>query len=122
MIDGLEVPTRGVHDQGALMHHKYIVRDGADVWTGSTNWTDDAFSVRRTRSCACRRRRSPRLCRNFEQLWSKGGSSRAAAGPVVDARRRRRRAAVFSPHGPSLAHRAAERIAAAEHACGSCPR
>ena len=26
-IDGLEVPTRGVHDQGALMHHKYVVRD-----------------------------------------------------------------------------------------------
>ncbi len=43
-IDGLEVPTKGVHDQGALMHHKYAVRDGADVWTGSTNWTDDAFS------------------------------------------------------------------------------
>ena len=28
-IEGLEVPTRGVHDQGALMHHKYVVRDAA---------------------------------------------------------------------------------------------
>ena len=44
VIDGLDVPTRGVYEQGALMHHKYIVRDDANVWTGSTNWTDDAFT------------------------------------------------------------------------------
>jgi phosphatidylserine/phosphatidylglycerophosphate/cardiolipin synthase-like enzyme len=43
-IDGLEVPTRGVRDENALMHHKFVVRDGEAVWTGSTNWTDDAFS------------------------------------------------------------------------------
>ena len=41
-IDGLDVPTKGVLDQGALMHHKYVVRDGTAVWTGSTNWTSDA--------------------------------------------------------------------------------
>ena len=35
VVDGLEVPTHGVHDKGALMHHKYVVRDGATVWTGS---------------------------------------------------------------------------------------
>jgi phosphatidylserine/phosphatidylglycerophosphate/cardiolipin synthase-like enzyme len=32
-----------------LMHHKYIVRDGgtpaAAVWTGSTNWTDDSWTL-----------------------------------------------------------------------------
>jgi phosphatidylserine/phosphatidylglycerophosphate/cardiolipin synthase-like enzyme len=32
-----------------LMHHKYIVRDAGEptaaVWTGSTNWTDDAWSL-----------------------------------------------------------------------------
>ena len=24
------------------MHHKFAVRDGSSVWTGSTNWTDDS--------------------------------------------------------------------------------
>ena len=101
-IEGLEVPTRGVHDQGALMHHKYVVRDAADVWTGSTNWTDDAFSREYTR--------------NFEQLWAKGRlessggeGSNATLGRGVEVR------PVFSPRGPSLAHLAAERIASADH-------
>jgi phosphatidylserine/phosphatidylglycerophosphate/cardiolipin synthase-like enzyme len=26
------------------MHHKYVVRDRAAVWTGSTNWTDDSWT------------------------------------------------------------------------------
>jgi phosphatidylserine/phosphatidylglycerophosphate/cardiolipin synthase-like enzyme len=34
-------PVAGVPD---LMHHKYVIRDGEAVWTGSTNWTDDAWS------------------------------------------------------------------------------
>ena len=25
------------------MHHKYLVRDGQTVWTGSTNWTLDSW-------------------------------------------------------------------------------
>jgi len=33
-------PIAGVPD---LMHHKYVVRDGDAVWTGSMNWTDDSF-------------------------------------------------------------------------------
>jgi phosphatidylserine/phosphatidylglycerophosphate/cardiolipin synthase-like enzyme len=34
-------PIAGVPD---LMHHKYVIRDGAAVWTGSMNWTDDSWS------------------------------------------------------------------------------
>ena len=26
------------------MHHKYVIRDGDAVWTGSLNWTDDSWS------------------------------------------------------------------------------
>ena len=26
------------------MHHKYVVRDAASVWSGSTNWTADSWT------------------------------------------------------------------------------
>jgi phosphatidylserine/phosphatidylglycerophosphate/cardiolipin synthase-like enzyme len=38
-IDARPVP--GVPD---LMHHKYVVRDRAAVWTGSANWTTDSWT------------------------------------------------------------------------------
>ena len=116
-IDGLEVPTKGVHDQGALMHHKYVVRDGAAVWTGSTNWTDDAFSREEN---AIVRVSSPDVAasytRNFEQLWTKGRlESSGGEGVSVTLGRGVDVQPLFSPRGPSLAHRTAERIAAAHH-------
>lgn len=43
-VASLELPLRAVSDDGGLMHHKYIVRDGHSLLTGSTNWTDDSFS------------------------------------------------------------------------------
>jgi phosphatidylserine/phosphatidylglycerophosphate/cardiolipin synthase-like enzyme len=38
-VDGK--PIAGIPD---LMHHKYVIRDGASVWTGSLNWTNDSWS------------------------------------------------------------------------------
>jgi phosphatidylserine/phosphatidylglycerophosphate/cardiolipin synthase-like enzyme len=116
-IEGLEVPTRAVHDQGALMHHKYLVRDGTDVWTGSTNWTDDAFSREEN---VIVRVSSPELARsytrNFEQLWSKERIEPSGGeGPIAALGRGAEAQALFAPRGPSLAHRIAERIAAADH-------
>lgn len=116
-IEGLGVPTRGVRDQGALMHHKYLVRDGADVWTGSTNWTDDAFSRQEN---VIVRVSSPEVARsytqNFEQLWAKQRiESSGGEGPSATLGRGVEVQTLFSPRGPSLAHAAAERVAAAEH-------
>jgi phosphatidylserine/phosphatidylglycerophosphate/cardiolipin synthase-like enzyme len=115
-IDGLEVPTRGISDRGALMHHKYVVRDGIDVWTGSTNWTDDAFT--REENVVVRVSSAPvaaSYAHNFEQLWSKerieasgGRGSNVTIGRGVEAE------PFFSPKGPSLAHIVAERVAAAD--------
>jgi phosphatidylserine/phosphatidylglycerophosphate/cardiolipin synthase-like enzyme len=116
-IDGLEVPTRGVRDQGALMHHKYLVRDGAHVWTGSTNWTDDAFSREEN---VIVRVSSPEVARsytrNFEQLWAKERiESSGGEGPSETLGRGVEVQSLFAPRGPSLAHRIAERVAAADH-------
>jgi phosphatidylserine/phosphatidylglycerophosphate/cardiolipin synthase-like enzyme len=115
VIDGLEVPTKGIHDQGSLMHHKYVVRDAAAVWTGSTNWTDDAFtreenSLIRVASAEI----AAAYSENFTQLWEHGNIERSGgAGSVVSLGAGITAQPLFSPRGPSLAHRAAERIAAA---------
>ena len=115
VIDGLEVPTRGVYDEGALMHHKYVVRDARAVWTGSTNWTDDAFTREEN---VLLRVSSPPIAAaygaNFEQLWSHGHLERSGgSGDLADLGNGFTAQPFFSPRGPSLAHRIAERIGAA---------
>jgi len=55
-----------------LMHSKYIVRDRQSVWTGSTNMTDDAFTLMENNVVEVD---SPQLAsyyaQNFEELWEK---------------------------------------------------
>ena len=98
------------------MHNKFVVllekgRPSA-VWTGSTNWTDDAFSREEN---AIVRVSSPDVAasytRNFEQLWAKGRlESSGGEGPSVTLGRGVDVRPFFSPRGPSLAHVTAERI------------
>ena len=67
---GVQVrPVPGVPD---LMHHKYVVRDGASVLTGSTNWTNDSwnreenvmFTVESGEMAAA-------YAQNFDGLWAR---------------------------------------------------
>src|ERR671936_1350460 len=44
LIASLGVPERAVAGVPDLMHHKFVLRDGETLWTGSTNWTDDSWS------------------------------------------------------------------------------
>src|SRR3954453_2927668 len=43
LLEQLGVPLAPIPGWRDLMHHKYVVRDGAAVWTGSTNWTLDSW-------------------------------------------------------------------------------
>jgi phosphatidylserine/phosphatidylglycerophosphate/cardiolipin synthase-like enzyme len=55
-----------------LMHSKFVVRDRRSVWTGSTNLTDDAFTLMENNILEID---SPALAdsyaQDFEQLWEK---------------------------------------------------
>ncbi len=81
LIASLGVPSRAIAGVPDLMHHKYVVRDGDSVLTGSTNWTDDSW-IRQENLIATVR--SPELAaayaRNFDELW--GGEAVAETGDV----------------------------------------
>jgi phosphatidylserine/phosphatidylglycerophosphate/cardiolipin synthase-like enzyme len=70
-LAALPVPTRAIAGIPDLMHHKYVVRDGTDVFTGSTNWTDDSWTRQENVIATVA---SPQLAHaftlDFEQLWS----------------------------------------------------
>jgi phosphatidylserine/phosphatidylglycerophosphate/cardiolipin synthase-like enzyme len=73
LIASFGVPERAIAGVPDLMHHKYVIRDGESVWTGSMNWTDDSFS-RQENVIALTT--SPELAAaytsDFEQLWTTG--------------------------------------------------
>ena len=111
-IESLPVPTRGVAGIPDLMHHKYVVRDGDAVWTGSTNWTDDSWS--RQENVVVTIESQPiayAYSLTFDQLWESGRVAHSGADPrseTVDGARVR---AWFCPeHGEALSHRVAKHI------------
>jgi phosphatidylserine/phosphatidylglycerophosphate/cardiolipin synthase-like enzyme len=113
-IEALPVPTRGIAGVPDLMHHKYVIRDGTDVWSGSTNWTDASWT--RQENVIVRVLAAPALARafalNMDELWERGtveGTGRVEPRPVtVDGVEIR---AWFCPeYGPALSHRVAKHI------------
>src|SRR5438132_11981855 len=70
-VQSLGYPWRRIAGM-KLMHNKFIVRDGQSVWTGSTNMTDDAFTLMENNIVTID---SAPLAANyaeeFEQLWEK---------------------------------------------------
>ena len=44
ILETLGVPIKPVPGERDLMHHKFVIRDGRDVWTGSLNWTLDSWT------------------------------------------------------------------------------
>jgi phosphatidylserine/phosphatidylglycerophosphate/cardiolipin synthase-like enzyme len=82
-IERLPIQTRGVAGIPDLMHHKFVVRDARDVWTGSTNWTDDSWT--RQENVVVRALDAPELAAafsiTFEQLWGSGVVAGTGAQP-----------------------------------------
>jgi phosphatidylserine/phosphatidylglycerophosphate/cardiolipin synthase-like enzyme len=115
-ITALGLPSRAIAGVPDLMHHKYVVRDGSAVWTGSLNWTNDSWTRQEN---VVVRAVSPKLAYafslDFEQLWSTGvveGSGRVDPRPVeIDGNAVR---PWFTPdHGHDLSQRIAKQLARA---------
>jgi phosphatidylserine/phosphatidylglycerophosphate/cardiolipin synthase-like enzyme len=113
-IAALPAETRAIAGVPDLMHHKYVVRDGNAVWTGSLNWTNDSWTRQEN---VVVRAGSAELAYafslDFEQLWSTGvveGSGRVDPRPVeIDGSIVR---PWFTPdHGEDLSQRIARRLA-----------
>jgi len=94
------------------MHHKYVVRDGGAVWTGSTNWTDDSWTRQENVIVTVR---SPKIAYayalTFDQLWSSGQVANTGSDPRPQQVNGAQVRAWFCPeHGEALSHRVAKHI------------
>ncbi len=130
-IASLGVPTKPVSGVPDLMHHKYIVRDGATdaatVWTGSMNWTNDSWTreenvILKIPSTAL----AAEYTRNFGELWEtvrvEGSGKYDLAGVPVTYQDSPVKAHVFfAPgRGRQMAHVIADRIAHARRRIRVC--
>jgi phosphatidylserine/phosphatidylglycerophosphate/cardiolipin synthase-like enzyme len=123
LIASLGVPAQAISGEPDLMHHKYAIRDGESVWTGSTNWTDDSWFREENVVVTVR---SPDIATayttDFEQIWS----SRAVAhsGDVdprsVSVGGASARAWFCPDRGAELAHRIAAAIGHARERVRIC--
>jgi phosphatidylserine/phosphatidylglycerophosphate/cardiolipin synthase-like enzyme len=116
LLETLHVPTLAIPGVPDLMHHKYVVRDGEAVWTGSTNWTDDAWTRQENVIVALESSAVATAYRaDFDELWKRGrvqgtGEDHPGRIEVGDTSIR----AWFCPDGGAdLAHEIARVIAAA---------
>jgi phosphatidylserine/phosphatidylglycerophosphate/cardiolipin synthase-like enzyme len=116
LMESLPFPTAAIPGVPDLMHHKYIVRDEASLWTGSTNWTGDSWTREENVIVTVDSAElATRFTTDFEQLWTRRDvqhSGKVDTSPlsVADATIR----PWFCPgRGEQLAHRIAKAIGTA---------
>jgi phosphatidylserine/phosphatidylglycerophosphate/cardiolipin synthase-like enzyme len=109
-------PIAGVPD---LMHHKYVIRDGASVWTGSLNWTDDSWTRQENVIAVVHSEAIAKAYRiDFDQLWTTGDVLKTG---FVDPRWDDGVRAWFTPgHGEDLSARIAKMIRRAKRRVRIC--
>ena len=117
LLAALPIETRAIPGVPDLMHHKYVVRDGTTVWTGSMNWTLDSWTreenvIVRVASEAI----AASYTADFEQLWLRGSveASGAVSPTEVQVGGIPVRAWFCPRRGLKLAHRIANAIGHAE--------
>ena len=69
LLEALPLRTIGIPGVPDLMHHKYAVRDREAVWTGSTNWTIDSWTLQENLVRGKLGGAGRRFGRNFDELW-----------------------------------------------------
>ena len=113
LVESLPFPTAAIPGVPDLMHHKYVIRDRASLWTGSTNWTADSWTreenvVVTVDSAGL----AARYLEDFETLWTTrivAKTGKVDQSPVDGIR------AWFCPgRGEKLAHRIAKAIGTAQ--------
>ena len=123
LITSLGVPERAIAGEPDLMHHKYAVRDGRSVWTGSTNWTDDSWSRQENVILTVDSEQlAAAFTKNFEELWSKGivEESGFVAPAELEIGGSKVRPWFTPGHGEALSQRIATAIAAARRRVRIC--
>jgi phosphatidylserine/phosphatidylglycerophosphate/cardiolipin synthase-like enzyme len=87
-VQSLGYPWRQIAGM-KLMHNKFIMRDGQSVWTGSTNMTDDAFTLMENNVVQIDSvPLAAYYAEEFEQLWESQnfdntGDIRTVAAPLI---------------------------------------
>jgi phosphatidylserine/phosphatidylglycerophosphate/cardiolipin synthase-like enzyme len=119
LIRSLPVDAKAIAGVPDLMHHKYVVRDGEAVWTGSTNWTDDSWSRQENVVAIVE---SARIAMDFqldfEQLVAT--ESVAESGRVTPRWSEGLRVWFTPGHGEDVSHRMAQAIAHAHRRVRMC--
>ena len=101
-VQSLGYPWRRIAGM-KLMHNKFIVRDGQSVWTGSTNMTDDAFTLMENNIVMIDSAPlAAYYAEEFDQLWEKEnfdntGDIRTVAAPIIFAGQSGTVRVMFSP-------------------------
>jgi len=116
LIESLPFPTAPIPGARDLMHHKYVVRDSATVWTGSTNWTSDSWTREENVILVVESRElAQRFQADFEQLWTRRDVEKSGRVPsaTIDVAGVPVRPWFCPGHGEQLAHRIAKAIGTA---------
>src|ERR1051326_8301721 len=118
LITSLGVPSKAVAGVPDLMHHKFVVRDGESVWTGSTNWTDDSWSRQENVIVSLDSTElATAVTLDFEERWRDGDVERSgfAAEPrPVDVGGVKVRPWFTPGFADALTHRIAKKVARAQ--------